>query len=70
MLWYIISMLIALWIGGEETLWGQHSQKWKFNLEIYLMLLVVFWFGKTPTRVAFQAPKMEFRNSFSCYSYG
>ena len=30
----IISMPIALWMGGEETLWGRHSQNgnstWKF----------------------------------------
>ena len=34
MLQYIISMPIALWMGGEETLWGRHSQNgnstWKF----------------------------------------
>ena len=70
MLRYIISMPIALWMGGEGPTLGTALSKWKFNLEIYLMSFVVFWFGKTPTRVAFQAPKIEFRDSFSSYGYG
>jgi len=54
---------------GRDTL-GTALSKWKFNLEIYQMLFVVFCFGKTPTRVTFQAPKMVFGNSFSSYGYG